>query len=192
MFAATHLAGFAVNAQEPGWSTIFQQTLNTDSYNTFWGSTIRQLIPASLFTPLGGISKIRITFQSGATYPFKVDNGIRIQEKGAGDVYDFSTTPVSITHSTGTAAWNIATGSNLLTSDEITFALDTSKDYVWSFDTGGDAGVNFGAKGLVTLTGARTFSLGSSDGATVDTSGYTERTGAQGALCAIQKIEGYA
>jgi hypothetical protein len=150
------------------WTTVFTNALDGGTETGWAGSTLVVTIPTAALSAASG-QTCRITIKFSA-----LGNGTTVQafmaQQGAGDVYDFNTTPATINFSgSGTITGDGSTLTYVSDSFSLPEAYDHTKNYNVAF--------NFGA-GTVTalskaLTGAHIRYLGSpGDAATVNKSGY--------------------
>lgn len=151
-------------ALEPAsfWQVVFEPGSVSSTASTA-ANTHRNRIPASLI--MAG-TKVRITYR-GNTNIARAFIGVKA---ASGDAYDFAATPTQIFFG-GNPGINIGTGLDEL-SDEIDFVQDGTQDLILSIEKSGGTNLR-----NLALTGASRWLLSDgtgTDGATVDTTGYTE------------------
>ena len=147
------------------------------------GYTMRTVILSGLLSNTGK-KYCRVTFYAqDVTLGLTID-GAYIQTQGAGDAYDFSTTPVQLLFDGGSAGFAIAAGASKAT-DTATFTIPAGTNIVISCHTSANSGIG-GKSGLA--TGSRLyFKAGASEAGTVDVTGYTAST--DGTVWPIGRIE---
>jgi len=160
-----------------GWQTTFSKTMTAEEAG-YGGYTHRQPIPFYTLAVSG--TAIRITVEAGTGGSAGVSN-MYIQERGAGDEYDFLSTPVPVTFDSGSSSVTVAAGVPKL-SDEIAFTFDRDKSYVIAIYFGGAATLRRESDV------GNSYYKGGSDAATVNASGYS-LTG--GRMYFIKQVEVY-
>lgn len=159
---------------------VFSRVLSTDS--TVWGGyTLVVVVP---YTFLGGpANTVKLTMTGPSTSSTQITN-MYVGHKGAGDSYDFASTPTQITVG-GNGSFTIPQNGTLV-SDDINFSYDgvTDLSIAMAFTNPSDI------RGVFSGAGCSYFYKASvSDAATVNKSGYTPG-GSNPNLCAvISKIE---
>jgi hypothetical protein len=141
-------------------------TSNPAAWNSF---TMRQVIAAAQVSASG--SQVVVTFGGDGSGTFTITKAY-IGHQGAGDAYDFDTTPVQLTFG-GNAGFTV-TDAQEISSDPATFALDETQNLVISFYVPSSAGDDFGTQ--TTLTGWSSYFKSGDDAATVNATGYTAYT----------------
>jgi hypothetical protein len=134
----------------------------SDGNSIGWGGlTLRQIIPA---TALISGSAIRLTLQSATTLGCAITS-LHIQRQGAGDAYDFDSTPAQFTFS-GSSSVSLTTNASV-TTDALTFVVDSTKNYVVSaYITSGDVAR------ITALSGWVAYYKSGDSASTIDVSGY--------------------
>jgi hypothetical protein len=165
-----------------GWATV--ATLSPAGIDSGWaGTTMRQKIPSAI---LVAGSKMRITLGCGSGNVAHI-TAAYIQAKAAsGDPYDFSTTPVQVLFA-GSSTVSIP-GLSTALSDDLVLAVSGSVDLIFSAQFASSPDTTLGATSSATGF-ANYYKNGSSDAATVNTSGYTTYNSNNCLL--ISKIEIY-
>jgi len=165
------------------FETAFDKTLTGNS-DTWGGATLVQLIPAS---SLGGAAdKLKLTLQGATLAPTGVVAAY-VGHRGAGDSYDFSSTPVAIT--VGSAgAFELAQSGSAVT-DDIIFPYNGTSDLLvaFAFTTNtakDDIRTLFSGNGC-----SYWYKYGGNDAATVNKTGYTAAGSNPNALAIISKVE---
>lgn len=126
-FMATQLVGFGVVGGE--WRTTMSQTLNNNTTG-YGGFTIRQWFAAGVISLSGNPVRVRLT--PTTTGLNTILTGIYIgHAAGAGDAYDFDGAQVQVLFS-GSGSVTLTAGGASVTSDEIGFALDETKNLIVS------------------------------------------------------------
>ena len=171
----------ARGAAAAAWATSWSATMTGDQGSRA-GYTIRNIYGAADLTQSASAGKTRITMINTAG-ALSID-ACYIGHQGAGDAYDFDSTPVQIKVG-GAGSFSIGTTDTL--SDEAVFSLDETKAVVIAF------AINAGASGnnrYLTPSGglAAYEKSGASDAATVDATGYSA---AANGLVFVNKIEVY-
>jgi hypothetical protein len=149
------------------WTTVFTNALDGGTETGWAGSTLVVTIPTAALSAASG-QTCRITIKFSA-----LGNGTTVQafmaQQGAGDVYDFNTTPATINFSgSGTITGDGSTLTYVSDSFSLPEAYDHTKNYNVAF--------NFGAGTVTTLqktlTGSHVRFTSGADAATVNKSGY--------------------
>ena len=174
MASPAHAVIFISGTSAPGactWSTVWDAEVVTgDSTWTNYAYANRNNRTYILSgDTTGGGSKVRITFVAHSTNAGEITDAAIGPKKASADPYDFASAPTNITFSAADNGALPAGGT--LVSDEITFAFETTQNYivsVWSSD--GDMAY-LDDPGPIWLQVRR--NLASDDTETVDTSGYT-------------------
>lgn len=161
-----------------GWTTTFSQSLTS---NTFLGNNInvRQLITAAKFS-LGG-TKVRVTLQAGSTGGFIIDHAEIGHADPAVNPWNFDGGQVALTFASGNAGVTVTTGTTVL-SDEITFTLDITKNFIVAAHF---SVATVESKSVVTGTTAYT-KAGASEVSTSTVTGYS---GAASSVYLVNLIE---
>jgi hypothetical protein len=168
-------------------STIFTQALDTDG-GALNGLTLVQRIAAAAMTlPAGTITQMRFSFQAGNAEGLVITNAYVQHRAGAGDAYDFSTTPIQILFG-GSGTKTIAATTTEV-SDWVTFAYDKTTDLLISFYSGGGTtNDTMRYKTGLNTTNFSDYFKTANDAATVNKTGYTANAG----FCVIvNKIESF-
>ena len=131
----------------------------------------RQLIDSGQLTQ--NASTLTVGFDATqATESLRIDNAYIGHQAASGDAYDFDGSQVRITFNTGSNGFVISSGATI-TSDIITFSLDSTKNLIVSFDwtnNSDNAGSQIsGATGFTLYTGTGK----APDASTTDATGYT-------------------
>lgn len=147
------------------------------------GYTMRTVFLSGLLSNTGK-KYVRVTFYAqNVTLGLTID-GAYIGLQGAGDAYDFLSTPTQLTFDGGSAGFAIAAGASKV-SDGVVFTIPASTNIVITSHTSANSGIG-GKSGLA--SGNRLyFKSGVSEAATVDVTGYTAST--DGTVWAIGRIE---
>lgn len=139
-----------------------------DLSSTGWdGFTLRNRIHSTVL-PTG--SKIRLTFTAAASGGFSIDAAYVQFRNTAGDLYDFTTTPIAITFS-GLSNVTVTAGNEVVT-DEITIAIDGTKDIVVAVHFDATSSIASLSNPLL-VSWMEGYYKAADDAATVDASGYT-------------------
>lgn len=149
---------------EPSWDT---STSNQENACT------RMVISASNLLLSASVVTINFDATQSPSESLRIDNAY-IGHQGAGDDYDFDGSQARITFNTGSNGFVISSGASI-TSDEITVALDSSKDLVISFDWTNNSDntgsfINSGATGYHRYVKAGA----NPDASTTNPSGYSD------------------
>lgn len=170
------------------WSDVWVATTVTgdSTWSDYNGSArnYRVYIFASDLT--GGGSKVKITLKGHSSHTSEVQSVYIGPKKASSDPYDFDDTPTEVTFSGGSgASWS---GGTSVTSDEITYDLDDTKDHIVAiyYDGADDSGymgyLDYGG------TNDAAYKNGTGDeSGTTNVSGYS----ATQYLEYLEKIEGY-
>lgn len=163
------------------WLTTWSQAHNITSLS--WnGFTLRMVIPASLITISG--SKVRISIQGGNTEGAQIDALYIGHAAAAGDAYDFDGTQVQCL-SGGLTTFTVGVNATLLL-DEVTYALDETKNFIVAAHFNNAAADNIGGRAIAGYT---SYSKAANEAGTTDVTGYT----ASGStLRLVNKIEVFA
>jgi hypothetical protein len=170
-----------ISTYTPSWQVAYSRSLTADS--TGWnGFNLRQVINSSNLS-LGG-TKVRVTLQAAiATSGFTIDHAEIGHAAGAGDPYDYDGGQIALTFSGGSASVVVATGGSVL-SDEMTFTLDNTKNFIIAMHFSATSTLRAGSN-----TGAPSyFKSAASEVSTSDVTGYT--TG--GSSFVVNKVEVFA
>lgn len=158
------------NAGGPSWSTVWNDALADGTDNGWGGFTYVQTIGAARMGAATG-QTCRVTVKFAA-----LGNGVTVAlyvgQRGAGDRYDFNTTPAHVLFSGGDITGDGSTLTYVSDSFSLPEAYDETKDYNFAFQFGAGT-VNAPVKDT---SGNGTDQAGSykagADAATVDKSGY--------------------
>lgn len=166
----------------PNFVDAYNQT--PDSFTGFTNNYTWRTVLLSGVLSNTGKKYCRVTFAAqDVTNGLTIDKAY-IQTQGAGDAYDFSTTPVQLFFDGGSAGFAISAGATKV-SDTATFTIPASTNIVISIHTSATSGGG-GKSGLA--TGNRMYFLASTDdAATVNTTGYSAST--DGTVWPIARIE---
>lgn len=153
-------------------STIFTVTLDTDGGGFNGYTVVQRLTPTALTLPTDDIEQIRVTFRAGNGEALTITNAYIGHRAGAGDAYDFSTTPVQLLFSGG-ASGAVSIGSTL-TSDWASFAYNKTSDLLIAYYVGGGVGVDT-LRRKAGVANTNSYYKVANEAATVDkSSGYTD------------------
>lgn len=163
--------------------TLYTQALdaNTGGWNNY--TVVMRFAPAALTLPTAPILRIRFTFEAATTEGFQIGAAYVGHRAGAGDAYDFSTTPVQILFG-GSGGVTISTSSTS-TSDWATFAYDKTSDLLvaWYFNSTTDSPrAKTGLSNIYNYDNG----AGGNSASTVNKSGFSVTNGRQ---LGINKIE---
>ncbi|MEQ9347748.1 MAG: hypothetical protein RIG26_15010 [Thalassospira sp.] len=133
---------------DSGFTDSASVTHDANVYAGYQGYSMRQKIAAAQISGSG--SNIKIKFAADTTRSFNIDKCYIGHAAASGNAWDFDGNQVQVTFSTGSAGFTLTSGQTI-TSDEIAFSLDDSKDLIVAFDwsTGG----TLGARGKASQTG---------------------------------------
>lgn len=163
--------------------TPLSATLNADAAAQNGYTEVEYIPPSAMVLPLGKISQIRITFQSGVAEGWIITNAYLGHASGIGNAYDFSTTPTQITFGGfGTVSIPINTQ---YVSDWISFSYNKTSALLISFYTGGGVGADT-IRYISGISGIDHYYKLANEAAVVDKSGYSLSSGT---LTGIAKIE---
>ncbi|SMQ65822.1 hypothetical protein SAMN06295905_1325 [Devosia lucknowensis] len=159
-------------------NSLASQTLNNDPFG-FAGATVKQLVGASVLTTNG--SRVRVTVQGSASG--LTISGLYIGNRDtAGDSWD----ALSLTPITFAGVGSLTLGANQsIVSDWITFALDETKDLIFSFHVSANDFKQL-ATGLSGSDYNRFYKVSANEAAVANASGYTATAGT---LALIRQIE---
>lgn len=160
------------------WSDTFAP--GSPGNSTGWnGFTLRQTISAADTSTSG--ANIRVTLAASSAAGCSVSK-VYIQEAaGAGDTYDFSTTPVQVLFS-GSGSVVLGAGGTVI-SDTLVFAFDHTKNYVISAHFNAVSEV----RSFVAGGGSQAWSKAGDDATTVNATGYSPS--AANSVRLVSKIE---
>lgn len=168
MLAVTHLVGFGAYESALNFTVTGSVTLNANQ--TGWGGyTIIARFGAAALSTSGSVIRLRFV-------PVTSGNNVTIgacyvgHAAGAGDAYDFDGTQVAVTVS-GSGSFALTAGGSAVTSDNITYALDETKDLLIAMNMSATADLRRN-----TSTGSNYnmyFKAASADASTTNKSGYT-------------------
>ena len=112
-------------------TTLYDSVPNYQSWVSHANTSLRQIIPASIFS----LGLVTLTFRSGHTAGWKTDHvSIGIAAGGA----NTTATPTEITFGGGNSGFTLAGPNSTITSDPIEFAFDEGDDLVIITDTSSD------------------------------------------------------
>ena len=138
----------------------------TQNSNAWNGFTVRQVIPSSAISNVGGTAT-RVTFHSGGLSGCVFDAAYIGHAAAAGDAYDFESTPVQLLFSgSGGATMGINVS---LVSDSCSFIIQSGKNIVISAHFSGVSEI----KASTSMTGWQGYYKNASDAATVNATGYS-------------------
>lgn len=118
---------YEIDLAEDTWTTEFSITHNNQSDN-LGDYTVRQLIPATDITRSG--NRVKVTFQGGTTEGWVVDNASIVERSGS--TGDGTEVPTELLFN-GSSGFSLGIGETI-TSDELEFEIDESKDYLVVMD----------------------------------------------------------
>ncbi len=169
-----------------GFVNVFGPYSRESDGGGYSGYTVRQVINSADLSNTG-LATCRLSF-TGSSLEGLITDNVYIQSQGAGDVYDFSGTPVEVLFGGG-SGFSIAKD-EVIVSDSLTFTIAAATNYVvsWYVPTGSGA-----ADGGIVSSGptsalTRGYWKIASEAATVDVTGYT--AGTAGSTYHLSRIEG--
>jgi 6-phosphogluconolactonase (cycloisomerase 2 family) len=144
-------------------------SITVSGSNAGFAVTIRQRITAAGITRSG--SKVIVRFQGPSSGNMVVSACYIGEQAAAGDAYDFASAPTQVTFNGGSSGFTV--GNTTQDSDQITFTLDETKNYVVSFhvSSGNVAAASAGSSTWVP------YSKAGNDASTVNATGYTLQSG---------------
>ena len=156
---------FIMGGSDATWVNV---GLFTDADDVGWaGYTLRQVYDFS--TQVGvAATRFKIALRASSSEGLIID-ACYMGVQGAGDVYDFNTTPVQVTFS-GAAGFTKTAG-GIAVSDAIDLSVSASQNIVVSMYGNTAASDGFSYNGSV--TGAEVYFKLASDASTVNATGYT-------------------
>jgi len=146
-------------------ATIYEQT-TWDASDGWNGHTVRAVIPASLLAVSGTTLTLKLAYKD-TNWSF---SKVYIGHVGVGDAYDFDGTQVQVLFSASAGGTVTAGG---LTSDQITYSLDETKNIVVAIYLSGAATV----PKHVSAGGENCYYISGDDAATTDATGYSSAAG---------------
>lgn len=152
------------------FGTIFSATLSSSGSGYASFTYRHKFVIAGLTVPPGTQTQVRVGFKAHPTTEGVTISAAYIGHKGAGDQYDFATTPVQFLFS-GSGSTTIAAGTSLVT-DNANFTWDKVSDLIISMyisDTAHDS--------MAFTTGTsnyNSYNKSASDASTVDATGYSD------------------
>lgn len=162
--------------------TMFSTTPTVDGVNYYAYTHVIRFATAALTLPPGSISSIRITLRAHASIGMTIENSHVQHQAAAGDLYDFSTTPIQILW--GGAATKLIAAGTEETSDWTTFAYNKTDPLLFSWHLANNGAGS--AKENSAISNVNSYRKLADEPATVDKTGYT----AEGGVCrAVVKIE---
>lgn len=168
MLMVNQLVGFGAGGES---SYDVSWALDTD-YSGLQNATMR-VVFTTPFSTSG--NSFKITFEAKSSGDNFSTTACYIGEQGAGDAYDFASSPTQITFS-GAGGFDIAAG-NTIESDKISFSIDSTKNYVVAYHVANNASKD-DVRGKSGLGDVDSYSkTGGDDTTTVDASGYTGDSG---------------
>lgn len=142
---------------------------------SFTGHTIVNRIGSALILATGGEGGVTISIKAQAGAGTTVGKAYIGHKAASGDAYDFETTPVQILFG-GSASKALAAGESAV-SDKAAFIIESGKDVLVALYI---TGANHAKQGAT--ADLYTYYKGGDDAATVNKSGYTEDSAANGAV----------
>lgn len=165
----------------PSFVTSASASLATDGAVDLNGYNVRIVIAASALSVSGTIVKVRFTPRSSGGSNLVVNAAYIGEKAAAGDAYDFAAAPTQLLFS-GSGGFTATPGTSV-SSDELTFTLDETKNYIISYSMNAASNVRFGA-----ASGWDTYfkAAAAADVNTANVTGYTADAGVSYAVDLIQ------
>ena len=166
-----------VNGESIGTAngTLLTQTLNTNADGQNGQTHVERVAAAAMTLPSGAITQVRVRFEAGSTEQLTITNAYVGHRAGAGDAYDFSTTPVQLLFS-GAANVTIPAGTTQW-SDWASFAYNKTSDMLVAYYMGGGTGADMDRYVSGLSANYDHFNKAANDAATVDKTGYGTSSG---------------
>lgn len=163
------------NSTAANWVQTNTWPLNDGaSGSSHQNQTVRQVISGSHLTRSG--SKVRITVDSTSSTGVTLQKMYIGRQASSGDAWDYASAPTQVTWDGGNSGFTLQNISSGKTSDEITFEVDETLNYIISFRLTSVAGTNISSETTVG-TGTQTYFKATVDEvATVNVTGYTTHT----------------
>lgn len=172
--------GTATGMGSGAFADTFAQALNANSAG--WdNNTLRMRFEAAALSTSG--NAVRITIEASSAAGFVIDHMRIGHAAGAGDAYDFASTPTVLTFDGGNAGVTVGTGATK-TTDIISFALNEASALIIAVHFNGTSAIR-SRQSVADVDSF--FKAGADDTGTVNATGYTPNV--SGGLRLINRIE---